>query len=827
MKVKWIYPSILLCLINWNTHLGNDHVTLLPTPQFYQYLNHRIILGSGHPEVNYILPLPVDPPIRAAMDLLSIRFEELGIQIKASETSFGQSTPRTALSIYLLPYSQYVEKTGGGEGILVDEDRQVLSATNGNGQEYVLTVRPQERSVYLIGRGSQGVLYAAATLIQVIRKEGEALTIPTVHVRDFPDFKYRMAADWLLNLEINRWSYDWGDGIEAYAKRIKRKLNLCTQYKINMVLAHGFGWGVNHFAGFAELMRELNQYARDRGIRMVTGGYGASYGMAYQSGPEYEDAPYLGKAFKNRVSYPEGRIYQCMGFAYSKDPSIDTRTLGSCRANEELNELKASELREYVAKTEPGGLYIHHEDFGGYEGSQKSWLQRCERCRKHWPNDELKAPDGGAGGLANGYRKLIEAIQGVKNPGTGYNASRDCTVILVSPVYNADSRSKQDWENVLLLWRNIGGNLPKSENVQICFREVFPLQGTTRKWVPDFNRTMSEAKLPFRIFMFFAGGGNYYLNDYPGVASPALNRSFIGSETIYNGSSGHNEEPVQLINAEYSWNTRSNGFFQDPITYEESVRLWKTYSHNDARPDEIFNPDGVLDRVCEVLYGRRAGRHVAKIYTTFALADKKETPPGMWTKLYPMAVLWRNLALDSSGWSRELDAPRTKAFLQKNDMSSTDYHRNMTTRWTKWERVTNHGIRYLDAALLEPDLKPGSRVDLEYLRRTMSVGAKFSELLASLHVFLISHDKEKEILKKSLNKKKAELEAHIYESFRTRVIDPSGGDIGSWLSTLKKIDTLLNQASATLLRKFGIQKICHLEGFVGSSQKAGLIRCAL
>ena len=122
-----------------------------------------------------------------------------------------------------------------------------------------------------------------------------------------------------------------------------------------MVLAHGFGWGTEFFPGFAAMMKDLNGYARDRGIKMVTGGYGASYGIAYQSGPLYEEAPYLGKVFKNQESYPSGKLYQCMGFSYSKDPSIDTRTLGSCRANDDLNALKADELRQYVAKPNPAG----------------------------------------------------------------------------------------------------------------------------------------------------------------------------------------------------------------------------------------------------------------------------------------------------------------------------------------------------------------------------------------------------------------------------------------------------------------------------------------
>ena len=806
MRVKWIHLLILLPLIKSNSGFGYDRFPILPTPQFYQYLDDQIVLSPARPEVNYILPPRVEPPIRAAMDLLSKGFEELGFKVQTSPASMGgQSSPQAALNIYLLPYSQQRESTDGSNAMLAEEDRQVLGAKNGSGQEYVLIIRSQDRSAYLFGGASQGVLYAASSMVQLMTKARDTVRIPAVHIRDFPDFRYRMAADWMLNAEINRWSYDWGDGVTAYVQRIKQKLDSCTKYKINMVMAHGFGWGTDFFPGFSGMMKELNQYARDRGIRMVTGGYGASYGLAYQSGPLYEQAPYLGKVFRNRASYPEGKTYQCMGFEYSKDPSIDTRILGSCRANEGLNGLKAAELREYVEKTEPGGVFIHHEDFGGYEGTGKSWLQRCERCRKRWPSDDLKAQDGGAGGMANGYRKLIEAINGVKNPQTGYDVSRDCTIVLVSPVYGTDSRSKKDWENVLELWQNIGKQLPKSPNVEICFREIFPLQETTRKWVPDFNRAMAEAKLTFGTFLFVFGGADYFFSDYPVVASPTLNRSYIGSEAICNASGGLGQEPLRIINAEYSWNTRSTGFFQDPSYYEDAIRIVKSYATNDVQPDEIFGRDGLLDKVCESLYGRQAGRQVAKIHTTYVAAEEKESPPGMWSKLYPMGVLWRNLAIDSDGWSRELDAPaehggtsprketrRLNAFLKKNDMSSTDYHRNMTSRWTKWERITNYGIRCLDAALLEADLKPDSRVDLEYLRRTMSVGAKFSALLAGLHVFLISHDKEEEILKESLKRKVTELEAYIHTSIGTRVIDPSGSDIGSWLNNLKKIDSLVN-----------------------------------
>ena len=786
---RWVLLLACFVVTPSRTVAKND-LPVFPTPQFSQLLEDEVILKKGLSEVAFVLPSPIEPPIEVATKLISARLLDLELEVKASQVRLGQATSHNALRFFLVPFSQVTKL--GNESILVEADRHLLATKESTGQEYVLVVRPQERAAYLIGRTGQGVLYAAASLVQLMTKANDAVRIPAVHIRDFPDFKYRMAADWLLNVEINRWSYDWGDGIDAYAKRIKRKLDLCTQYKINMVMAHGFGWGTEFFPGFAAMMRDLNAYARNRGIKMVTGGYGASYGIAYQSGPLYEEAPYLGKTFKNRDSYPDGAIYQCMGFSYSKDPSIDTRTLGSCRANEALNALKAEELRQYVEKTEPGGLYIHHEDFGGYQGSQKSWLQRCGRCRKRWPSDDLKAQDGAAGSLANGYGKLIEAIHTVKNPQTGYDASRDCAIILVSPVYHTDSQSTEDWDNVLKLWQNIGRQLPKSSNVEICFREIFPLKGSARKWVPEFNRVMSEAQLPFKIFMFFSGGGDYFMSDYPVVASPALNRSFIGSEAIYNGGSGFHQEPLQLINAEYSWNSRSRGFFQAPETYEEAVSLWQSYRTNQSRPGALFDKDGLLDRVCALLYGRRAGEHVAQLHSTFSLADEKETPPGMWPKLYPLSVLWRNLAVDSAGWSKEIGDARLKSFLAGQGMNSTEYHGNMASRWAKWERITHFGIQRLDAALLETDLKSDSRADLEYLRRCLSVGARVSGLVSTLHSWLSSEGRENDILLQSLRGKTTELETYIDRSFGTKVIDPSGGDIRSWLTALKKIRLILN-----------------------------------
>jgi hypothetical protein len=380
----------------------------------------------------------------------------------------------------------------------------------------------------------------------------------------------------------------------------------------------------------------------------------------------------------------------------------------------------------------------------------------------------------------------------VKNPETGYDAARDCTIILVSPVYDTNPESKTDWDNVLNLWRSIGKALPRSSNVEICFREIFPLKGSTRKWIPDFNRAMSEERLPFKAFMFFAGGGDNYQSDYPVVASPTLNRSFLGAETIYNGGGGINQEPFQLINAEYSWNSRSSGY-SAPGTYEEAVDLWRRYRTNESRPGALFDSGGLLERACSLLFGHGAGRHMAELNRLFVSADETQTPPGMWTKLYPLSVLWRSLAVDSAAWTKEINDPKLRRFLNEKGVDSAGHHKNMASRWAKWKEVTETGLQQVQGALGERDLKPESRPDLEHLSRCLNVGVQFSDLISDLHSWL-ADKKGQEARLYSSRDKANELEGFIHRSFKTDVIDPSGGDIRPWLAALKKIRLILAPA---------------------------------
>jgi hypothetical protein len=257
-------------------------------------------------------------------------------------------------------------------------DREVLESASHWGQNYLI-LAPDQRSVWVIGASPQGVIWGAASLLQL----ADGGDLEAAYIRDYPDFEYRTASDWLLNIEINGWTYDRGQGVDAFARTVEAKLDRALKYKINMALMDGFGFSIAKRPPFyTALMRRLNAYARARGIHLYFGGYGASYGMAYEPVVMYENgAAFKGNVFENRRSYPDGPIYQCMGFPKARR-GYDPATLGSCRSNEALNQLKAAELTEFTRAVEPGALYIHHEDFGGFDGAAKAWLQRCQDCRR-------------------------------------------------------------------------------------------------------------------------------------------------------------------------------------------------------------------------------------------------------------------------------------------------------------------------------------------------------------------------------------------------------------------------------------------------------------
>jgi hypothetical protein len=761
---------------------------ILPTPQYQEPLNLSLTLPRG--AVVAIVPGPAESganeKLRLAADALAgalhLADSSLQVQVRADDKQSHGAR------VYLWDYSAN-PKPAVALNVM---DRQVLAEGAHFGQGYVIRT-PDDSQIWVVGATGQGVLNGAMSVLQMVERGAGGTRIAGAYVRDYPDFEFRAAADWLLNVEANRWALDRGQGVEAYARLCEQKFDQALRYKINFVMFDGFGWGLEQrFAEYPALMRRLNRYALARGIHLEYGGYGASYGMAYQHGPLYEDGAYLGKVWENRESYPNGPIYRCMGFPRGRQ-GVDPATLGSCRGNEELNRLKAEELRMFVEAVHPGALYIHHEDFGGYNGAQRVWLDRCSRCRARWSNDSLAASDGGAGGLANGYSALVRAVNSVKDPAVRYDAARDCQIILVSPVYIPDSPSSESWSNVLELWRNIAAQLPPVGNVQVCFRETFPQQYGGAAWTDTFDSLMRRAGLNLGIFLFFAGGADNFITDYPFAGTPSMNAMFQGARSMYNFSGDFYDEPMELINAEYSWNVRSTGFYRVPRTFNEATAMRRRFMLEDE-PKELLAPDGLFRAACNLLYGAKAGPIMADYYLAYTrIPDAPEGRtagnggsstylPMTWNRAYAVPTHWRHLALDSKTWGREISNEAYARGVEALHINRAELHRRLAHRWAVVAEMNRKGAAYIDRALASGPL-PEAEDDLRFLRTSFLVYQPLTEALEQFHSALRLHFSgqagagERTALRSALAK--ASQARQLADHEFPHPIDPVGGEVGS------------------------------------------------
>ncbi len=706
--------AILLILAAASSTAGTE---ILPTPQAVEHFGATLVLRQ---------PVPISiaqPHLAVAAGLL--KHECPGVSFATSGAGIvlwdyaADSHPPVALN--------FLDRQ------LLTEDSPVRS------QSYVL--RTTKDRLWIIGGGPEGVLYGAATAAQLLHADGTEVHIPGIAIRDFPSFRFRAAADWLLHVEVNRWALDRGQGWDAYSELARRQIDRAAANKINMALIDGFGWSLEkRVTGYAPVMRELNRYARARGLHLLFGGYGAAYDSAPYPGE------YQGDVFYNRESYPDGPIYQCLAVPERKTPP-DPRTLGSCRGNDELNRLKAENIARFVDAVEPGALYIHHEDCCVFEDFQKAWLGRCERCRRRWPNDSLLAPDGGAGALAHGYTAYINAVNAIRHPDSNYDAARDTEIVLVSPVYMPATSRSDDWGQVLELWRQIALQLPKVKNVQIGLRETLPQPGGAKRWIELFNSTMRGEGLPFEGFTFVVGGSDEFLTDYAMSGIPAMNAHFLGSRTIYNSVGDPFREPMELIAGEYSWNAHGTGFFRNPQK-EGDLAGMADWIYKPGVPAEIFGPGKLFDRVCARLYGPEAGKQMAAYFRDMVWMPEgkllQPTPdrafyqgrqslylPRTWNYLTAIPEHWNHLLVDEMTWPDQM-SERYRGWAKRFDLSDTELHRRLARRWRLQAELNDSGADRVRAALAAAP-RADAVADLRYLLLLFSIDKPLLEAVRDFH----------------------------------------------------------------------------------------------
>ena len=337
-------------------------------------------------------------------------------------------------------------------------------------QEQGYIIKKENNVTYLYAKNLTGLAYGVTTLIQLIGKD-----IRTLNIYDKPDFK-RRGNKWTVWAESGIWSYDFGDGKDAFISRIIRKLDMSLLYKINTIYFDGFGLNLDRFPEYCEVMKAVNDAAYNRGISLITGCYGMSYGQ------QGHGDSYQGKAYLNRKGYPDGETYSCIGYfdktKVGEDATLEERIAsvfarehGSCLSNDELFELKATEFETYVKNTHCGGFYLHNVD--AHEMHPEIWLSRCDECKKRWPNDDLYAADGAAGAFADYFNKISRRIRAVRD---GDWSAKDFVLMPISPGYvDYNYSNDETYEMSIKFWSAVSKYLDK-ENIAPCFREQFIYQ---------------------------------------------------------------------------------------------------------------------------------------------------------------------------------------------------------------------------------------------------------------------------------------------------------------------------------------------------------------
>ncbi len=321
--------------------------------------------------------------------------------------------------------------------------------------------------------------------------------------------------------------------------------------------------------------------------------------------------------------------------------------------------------------------------------------------------------------------------------------------------------------------------------------------------------------------MFFLGGADQYsagVFNYPYAATPVMNGIFKGAEAIYNFSGGVHQEPLQVVNAEVSWNSDAPGSRQ-PSTFQTALDAWNTLRSNQELPEEVFGTGGLFDEACIRIYGHKAGKVMARFFNFFEPLRGREIPAFYPRKVYPTAVFWRLFQADSAYWGFDQSSMGSRALTDSVEAAAevrirgranlsidTDYgelQRRLSAFWRQASEVNVKGRRIVAEALASPDVKGDAEPDLRHLDRCLEVGVRFGRLLASYHQFAAEHASgkaEPKGIEENLIQIQ-ELWNHLDSSFSFDTVDPKGGDLSSWTLTLEELRSNLLALSQSVSRR--------------------------
>jgi hypothetical protein len=348
----------------------------------------------------------------------------------------------------------------------------------------------------------------------------------------------------------------------------------------------------------------------------------------------------------------------------------------------------------------------------------------------------------------------------------------------------------------MTLWRNIGLQLPNTGMIDVCFREVYPLKHGGERFTALFQDVMRKAGLRLNTFLFFAGGADRFITDHPLTGMPAMNALFLGSRGIYNSSGDAYQEPMELINADFSWNARTTGSSHVPQTFDDARASLRRFAYQMNEPAEIFGTNGAFDRSLQHLYGPASAAAMKKYYlesedlpeTAAQIADSRPMTylPLTWDRMFAASSHWRQLIQDSRTWHGNIDSEPIAAAVLRAKLSQPELHHRLARRWRIASELNRRGSADLQQALAAGPSKE-SLQDLEFLRTLRGV---YQPLMDSLSLF-----HEAWYLRLTGRRAAASQEAlrlarrakEMAEQAFPKPIDPVAGEVG----TLRQLTTKL------------------------------------
>lgn len=611
-------------------------------------------------------------------------------------------------------------------------------------EAYRLSV--SREGVLITAVGEEGLLRGAASLSQLIVRRNPEAAVPLVEVLDWPNFRYRCAADLVMNVESNRWALDRGDGREAYLARVKKKLDFCFRHKINMVWFDGFGWDTERFPGYAGLMKECNRYARRLKIKLLFAGYGGGYGTAYQKGEIYRYG-YFGKTYANRRPYPDGDRYPCRGW------KEDSRLHGTCLSNDGLAEDKLLEMKRFVTEVNPGFMYIHDIDASTWLSTRQTWENRCEACRSRWPSDELASPEGQAGAFASWYARARSELSSLPDCGD-YSPAEDLEIIFISPCYTGyqETSPPDVWDLEMEYFVSMSRLIGPAQGLEFGLREQF-LNPEKKERIRELKDKIAGTGHGHGIHVISFGGGDNYISDDLTNISGSLAHLFDGAESVCLSNGGLHQEPVQVLNADFLWSGQARGFIEKPADNREAEALYENIAEGKHRPAGMFSPGGVFEKTCVYLYGNKAGGPMNQAF------NSREGG------ITPVSHVWWSI-------TKTVEALKSEA----------PFSLASCLRVWKGRRLAT--LKALEHAKKASSLSNDE--DIDWFASCLETGRRFAEAVE----LLFRIQAEPAGSENDFSQAVKELEEHIAAESRTIRTDILGGEPGCWEETAGKIKSL-------------------------------------